>query len=719
MNRSAYLTTGFAIKALSRLSKANIVIHGEENIPAHPTIFVINHFTRLETLLLPASIYNLTDVPVCSLADASLFKGGLEKFFDLVGVVSTADPKRDELIVKSLLTGEANWIIFPEGRMVKTKKIIRKGKFMIDSPGGGHEPHTGAAALALRAELFRNYLLSLVKTNSPELPSILDSLDLGAAEDIVSGSIRIVPVNLTYYPIRAMENIASSLAEKLVRDLSERMVEEIMTEGTMLLSGVDLDMRFGPAIEIEKLLDPEWVKNVGEGKALHGYTISGELKKKMRRTAYNIMQQYMRDIYAMTTVNHEHLYASFLRICPFERIKERDFRRRVFLAASLIRDRGIEDHDFYLHKSMEEGQIHLLTDDRFSKYENFIRLAEEKGVVQRKDGCLFRDGTKLSRPLNYHQGRIDNPIEIMANEVEPLGRLQKLIRSLAWQPDFLLKILLVRYLLEKERRRYRQVCLNRGSGESRRLGCLGKPFLLPAFRRRTGIVLVHSYLSVPEEVKMLALWLRRKGYWVYAPRLPGHGTSPEDLAARKYQEWLDSVERGYAIMDGICDRVIVGGVAVGGSLALSLASRIKEVAGVFAICPPRTLKDYSTKFMPTLDVWDRMLNRLKGEGEQQFLDFTYGNSHVNYGKNPVAGVHQVGEFLDSMKKNYGAISQPALIIQADENPVVDPAGAQTIYEKLGSREKEYCLLSFNRHVLVEGEDSNRVHRRISDFIEMI
>jgi esterase/lipase len=172
-------------------------------------------------------------------------------------------------------------------------------------------------------------------------------------------------------------------------------------------------------------------------------------------------------------------------------------------------------------------------------------------------------------------------------------------------------------------------------------------------------------------------------------------------------------------MDGICDRVIVGGVAVGGSLALSLASRIKEVAGVFAICPPRTLKDYSTKFMPTLDVWDRMLNRLKGEGEQQFLDFTYGNSHVNYGKNPVAGVHQVGEFLDSMKKNYGAISQPALIIQADENPVVDPAGAQTIYEKLGSREKEYCLLSFNRHVLVEGEDSNRVHRRISDFIEMI
>jgi len=719
MNRSAYFTTGFAIKTLSRLSKADIVIHDKENIPSGQTIFVINHFTRVETLLLPYLIYSLTDKPVWSLADASLFKGGLGKFFDLVGVVSTRDPKRDELIVKSLLTGEANWIIFPEGSMVKTKKIMSNGKFMIPHPDGTHAPRTGAAALALKSDLYRKYILGLTESSISQVWSVLESLGIENLDEIKTQSTTIVPVNLTYYPIRSIDNIASTLAAKLVKDIPERMVEEIMTEGTMLLSGVDLDIRFGKPIKIEEFIDPEWLKKDMVRDGVESYSLSAELKEKMRRPAYDIMQQYMRDIYAMTTVNHEHLYASLLRKCPFKRIKESDFRRRAFYAASLISDRENGGREFFLHKSLKGSQAHLLTDDRFRKYENFLQLAIEKGVIQKDGGYLLWDRSKLSRPLNYHKGRIDNPIEIMANEVEPLTWLQDLLRSLVWQPTFLLKILLARYLIKKELTSYKRACTMHMPFHKTGSIPLGAPFLLPALRRKVGVVLVHSYLAVPEEVRGLADHLRQQGFWVYAPRLPGHGTSAEDLAERKYQEWQEAVERGFVLLNNICDHVILGGVAAGGSIALNLAARIPEVAGVFAICPPFKLSDYSVNFMPAIDVWNRMLSKVKGEGNEQFLDFSHGNPHVNYQKSPVAGVKEVGEFLESAEKKYNTIRQPALIIQADKNPVVDPGGSKKIYETIESNRKEYCLMSFDRHILVTGDKAGMVQRKISNFIKRI
>ncbi len=711
MKRSAYFTTGFAIKALANLSKADVVIHGEDNIPDGPIIFVINHFTRVETLLIPYYIYNLTNVPVFSLASDSLFKGGLKKFFDMVGVVSTRDPNRDNIILKSLLEGSANWIIFPEGRMVKTKKIMGDGEFLISHPKGKHKPHTGAASLVLRAEFFRHHMQAQISRSPDTVTAFLKSFDIDSLDELCDKTVSIVPVNLTYYPIRAKENIALDLASRMMKEVPETMVEEIMTEGTMLLSGVDLDINFGKPIGLDNFIESDLVQKelllpIGEGPNL-----SAELNNLMRKKSYEMMERYMRAIYDMTTINHEHLFASFLRMYPYRRMSEFNIRRRVYFASTMICDQ--DKVGCNLHKSLKGDQTHLLTDDRFDKAENFIELALEKGVLKKDNGYLVKIGTKITDLLHYSRGRIDNPIKVMVNEVEPIKKLQKLIFSVAWQPDFLIKLKIINMLLKDEERRYGRDCTACGDSERKP----GAPYLLHGSTRKIGVVLVHSYLAVPQEVRQLAEYLNQQGLWVYAPRLAGHGTSPEDLSGRSYQEWQLSVEKGYAIMSSICDKVVLGGVSIGGCLAFDLAARLQKIAGIFAVCPPLRLKDYSTNFMPGLDVWNRILAKIKRNSlEDDFFDFSSENPYVNYDKNPVLGVKEVGNFLDNLKTKLGDVSHPSLILHADKDPVVDSSGSKMIYDELGSPNKDYVLINYDRHVIISGEKSEKVQRLIGNFV---
>ncbi|MDH3358796.1 MAG: 1-acyl-sn-glycerol-3-phosphate acyltransferase, partial [Desulfobacteraceae bacterium] len=260
MNPFAYRTTGLAIKTLAGLSRAEIRIHGKENLPEGSAIFVVNHFTRIETLLLPYHIHKLVKIPVWSLADYQFFEGALGAFLEKVGAVSTKNPHRDLLIIKSLLTGEANWIIFPEGRMVKSKKIVEKGRFMISYAGGKHPPHTGAATLALRAEFYRQRLRILLNEFPDEAQRLMDRFRIDAIEPVLNNNTYIVPVNVTYYPLRAHENLLSKLATRWMDNVPDRMLDEIMTEGSMLMSGVDMDIRFGEPIEIKQFMRQSSIK---------------------------------------------------------------------------------------------------------------------------------------------------------------------------------------------------------------------------------------------------------------------------------------------------------------------------------------------------------------------------------------------------------------------------------------------------------------------------
>jgi esterase/lipase/1-acyl-sn-glycerol-3-phosphate acyltransferase len=716
MNPFAYRTTGLAIKTLAGLSKANIRIHQEENIPEGSVIFVVNHFTRIETLLLPYHIHKLVKIPVWSLADYQFFKGAMGDFLEKVGTVSTKNPHRDLLIIKSLLTGEANWIIFPEGLMVKNKKIVEKGRFMISYAGGKHPPHTGAATLAMRTEFYRQRLRIMLDEVPEESQRLLERFQIDSIDDVLDSNTCIVPVNVTYYPLRAHENALSKLATRWLYNVSERMLEEIMTEGSMLLSGVDMDIRFGKPIEIKAFMGHSAIERDISSRRSIGFDDPIPSIRMMRKSALKIMQRYMDAIYGMTTVNHDHIFASLLKLVPFKKIDRYDLRRRAFLVLT----GNLDKTGVYLHENLHSDQTHLLIDDRFNKLNNFIKVAEEKGVVKIQNNTLIKDTSKFMSPFDFHRIRIDNPVAVIANEVEPLKKLQRRIRRYAWMPGFWLKKKIAGVLMEKAGKEFEQDFKKFYiDGETKKKD-IGKPFLIKGASRDMGVVLIHGYMAAPFEVRGLAEYLGRKGLWVYAPRLKGHGTSPEDLAIRTYMDWVADAEKGYAIMSHCCRQVVVGGFSAGGLLALELAARLKDIKGVFAVCPSMSLQDFSSKFVPAMDIWNRWMKKVGFDGvKKEFVENQPENPHINYFRNPVSGVLELERLMDAVDDKLSDIRMPALVVQSLGDPVVRPSGSRRAFKRIGSEDKSYILFNFDRHGILLGKDAGKVNKAIGDFIEHV
>jgi esterase/lipase/1-acyl-sn-glycerol-3-phosphate acyltransferase len=716
LNPIAYRMTSLAIKAIANLSKANISHYGEENIPEGSNIFVINHFTRLETFLMPYVIFRLTRIPVWSLASFELFKGAFGTYLEKVGAVSTKNPNRDRLIVKTLLTGEANWIIFPEGSMIKNKKIIEKGHFMVSVAGGKHPPHTGAATLGLRTEFYRQRLRELAVENSTEVDYLLEQFQIEDLEPVINGKTHIVPVNLTYYPIRARENILSSLAVHLVDDLPERIIEEIMTEGSMLLSGVDIDIRFGKPIEIKECLQCSPINLDISAKRRINFDDRIRSRSRMRIEALKLMQRYMADIYDLTTVNHDHLFGSMLRAMRSKKIDQQDLRRRVFLAATRLPHLS----NIYLHRSLEADQVHLLTDDRYRKFRDFLAVALDTKTLIQKGEHLYKDPSKFSSPYDFHRARIDNPIDVMANAVEPLNRLQRTVNRIACQPAFWIKRKVAHCLMDRAVEEFKKdYDAFFVQGETKPIS-VGMPFLIKGKSKDIGVVLSHGYMAAPLEVEELARHLGGLGFWVYVPRLKGHGTAPEDLATRTYQDWRDSVDQGYAIISNICKRVVAGGFSTGAGLALDLAVRVKEVSGVFAVSAPMRLKDFSARFAPAVDMWNRLMGRARQQGaKKEFVENRPENPHINYLRNPISGVVEVDRLMDELEPRLSDLNVPTLVVQSRGDPVVDPRGSRKIFDRIGSIEKEYLLFNFDRHGILLGEGALKVHKAIGEFIKRL
>src|SRR5947209_6561028 len=100
---------------------------------------------------------------------------------------------------------------------------------------------------------------------------------------------------------------------------------------------------------------------------------------------------------------------------------------------------------------------------------------------------------------------------------------------------------------------------------------------------RAGVLVVHGFTGSPATMQPLADAFVAAGFTVSMPRLPGHGTTIEDMLTTGWDDWTAEAERAYVELAARCASVVIAGLSMGATLTCWLAARHPEVAGIVIV----------------------------------------------------------------------------------------------------------------------------------------
>jgi carboxylesterase len=234
---------------------------------------------------------------------------------------------------------------------------------------------------------------------------------------------------------------------------------------------------------------------------------------------------------------------------------------------------------------------------------------------------------------------------------------------------------------------------------------------------QTACLLVHGFTGSAYELRELGLYLAERGISARGVLLCGHGTRPEDMRRYSYRDWIADVET--ALDEMLADgnsRVFLGGLSMGGTLALNVAARRSHdprLAGVIALAAPLRLADWRLSLLPFAG-W---LWRWHSWGRPDIKDESKWENHVAYRRFHVRAVVQLMRLLRETRQLAARVHQPLLVIQSRQDNTVPTFNAELILRTVCSEARRLLWLDNCYHVVTLDYDSERVRQEVAAFIQ--
>ena len=232
--------------------------------------------------------------------------------------------------------------------------------------------------------------------------------------------------------------------------------------------------------------------------------------------------------------------------------------------------------------------------------------------------------------------------------------------------------------------------------------------------RRVGVLLSHGFTGSPASMVPWGRYLAEQGYAVSVPLLPGHGTTWEEMNGTTFDDWSNALEKEFAALQSRSDVVVVGGLSMGGCLALTLAARRpQDVAGLVLVNPAVASTNKQLLAVPALKYVVKGMPAIGNDIKKP------GVSEHAYPKTPLKALHSMMRAWKQVREDLPKVTAPILLFRSAEDHVVDPSSARIILGSVSSRDTEERVLPDSYHVATLDNDAPQIFEGSAAFIRRV
>ncbi|MFW6597021.1 alpha/beta hydrolase [Propionibacteriaceae bacterium Y2011] len=227
----------------------------------------------------------------------------------------------------------------------------------------------------------------------------------------------------------------------------------------------------------------------------------------------------------------------------------------------------------------------------------------------------------------------------------------------------------------------------------------------------TGAVLLcHGFTGSPVSMRPWAEHLAAAGFAVELPRLPGHGTTWQELNRTSWTDWYDAVEAALVELAQQYGTVAVGALSMGGSLALRLAQQHPDiVSGLALVNPSVGSRDPAMLAVPLLQYLVPSVKAIGGDIAKP------GLREGAYARTPLRATASLMKLWRTVRDDLDQVRCPLLIFRSVTDHVVDPSSVELIMQRVSAVDVTERLLHRSFHVATLDFEADDIFAESTEF----